>query len=75
MAFGASVRAPTVSSLTCADASKPVIVYWASNNPNHEEVDRDERSSRPTREPGWGLIEDAAETPGVVRGDDQDGRR
>ena len=33
IAFGASVLAPTVSSLTCADASKPVIVYCASKSP------------------------------------------
>ncbi len=33
MAFGASVRAPTVSSLTCAEASKPVMVYCASSRP------------------------------------------
>ena len=33
IAFGALVRAPMVSSLTWADASNPVIVYWASRKP------------------------------------------
>ena len=33
IAFGALVAAPWVSSLTCAEASKPVIVYLASRSP------------------------------------------
>ena len=34
IAFGALTRAPTVSSLTWAEASNPVIVYWASRKPS-----------------------------------------
>ena len=50
MALGALTLAPRVSSLTWAEASKPVIVYWASSKPMHEDVEPDPgRKSQPVR--------------------------
>jgi hypothetical protein len=56
------------------DASKPVIVYWASKQSQREEVHRDEQAAVPTRQPG-GALSNAPLKPRVLLGEIRERRR